>query len=197
VILLNGPVKEIVSVTLTQSCGATQTPITDWCLNTAWSVNLCCSSSSGYSSNPAWNCGCSDTAVRIDYHTQSILPPGTQGQLIWLAEQYVKAASGKACALPERVTNISRQGVSWSLLDPQDFLDKRYTGTRLDQWLMTARAVYPPSRLIDPLKSCRLFSEKLSCGEAPFVEAGEYGYGTYGDGLYGYGTLPPSRRMFA
>jgi hypothetical protein len=46
-----------------------------------------------------------------------------------LAEELDKAAEGSsACKLPQRVTNISRQGMSMTLLDPQDFLQDGRTG---------------------------------------------------------------------
>lgn len=32
------------------------------------------------------------------------------------------------CSLPERVTSINRQGASWTLIDPQTFIDKGRTG---------------------------------------------------------------------
>ncbi len=45
-----------------------------------------------------------------------------------LATEMVKACVGADCRLPQRVTNIVRQGVSMTLLDPQDFLTENRTG---------------------------------------------------------------------
>jgi len=45
-----------------------------------------------------------------------------------LACELVKACTGADCDLPQRVTNIARQGVSLTLLDPQDFLSEGRTG---------------------------------------------------------------------
>ena len=46
-----------------------------------------------------------------------------------LADQYLLAMTGSEdCELPQRVTQVSRQGMSWTLLDPQDFLEKGRTG---------------------------------------------------------------------
>jgi hypothetical protein len=52
------------------------------------------------------------------------------GQIaLWLA-------GSKDCKLPERVTSISRQGVTMTVLDPADFLDKGRTGIApVDLWL--------------------------------------------------------------
>ena len=39
-----------------------------------------------------------------------------------------RSSRGGDCSLPERVTSVSRQGMSWTLLDPQDFLESGRTG---------------------------------------------------------------------
>lgn len=55
-----------------------------------------------------------------------------------LATELVKSCVGETCALPERVTNISRQGVDMTLLDPQQFLTEGRTGLYLpDLFLST------------------------------------------------------------
>jgi hypothetical protein len=49
-----------------------------------------------------------------------------------LANQIIYAVTGSdQCRLPDRVTSISRQGVSWTIIDPQDFLDQGRTGLYL------------------------------------------------------------------
>lgn len=45
-----------------------------------------------------------------------------------LACEIAKSMSGQNCALPERVTNVTRQGVSVSVVAPEDFLDSGRTG---------------------------------------------------------------------
>jgi hypothetical protein len=81
----------------------------------------------------ATGCGCECwdicCGLRVDYAYG--MPPPAAG--IWavkaLAEQICLSMSGSSdCRLPERVTSVSRQGVSYSILDPQDFLDKGRTG---------------------------------------------------------------------
>ena len=57
--------------------------------------------------------------------------PPTLGKMAarTLAIEFVKLWNGHDdCALPQRVTSISRQGVSYTLLDSQDFIDDMRTG---------------------------------------------------------------------
>lgn len=46
-----------------------------------------------------------------------------------LANEFLKASvNADDCQLPDRVTSVSRQGISFSILDPQDFLTDGRTG---------------------------------------------------------------------
>ncbi len=46
-----------------------------------------------------------------------------------LANELVLAAEGDdSCSLPSGVTSVSRQGISFEIFDPQDFMDKGHTG---------------------------------------------------------------------
>lgn len=47
-----------------------------------------------------------------------------------LACEYAKACLGQACALPGRVTNVARAGVTVSMLDVETLLDKGLTGIK-------------------------------------------------------------------
>ena len=58
-------------------------------------------------------------------------PPPTAGRAAAriLATELVKLYEGDdTCALPQRVTNVSRQGVSYTILDNQDFIQEMRTG---------------------------------------------------------------------
>lgn len=58
-----------------------------------------------------------------------------------LTAELVKANSGDAgCRLPKRVTSVSRQGVSWTLLDPQDFLEQGRTGIYEIDLILSSRS---------------------------------------------------------
>jgi hypothetical protein len=80
---------------------------------------------------------CDDVEVTYSYGTA----PPALGRIAAkaLADQYLLAMAGDdECALPQRVTQISRQGMSWTLLDPQEFLDKGRTGIyQVDLFLAT------------------------------------------------------------
>jgi hypothetical protein len=157
------PVTDIKSVIRIRRCGVESGDVPDWCWKSSQEISVCC----GGCGFTQFACGCDDNVVRIVYEIGSNLPPGTESLTAWLATEFGKAASGQACALPERITNITRQGVSWTVLDPQDFLDKGFTGmSRIDAWLAPVKMTLGGT-LIDPLTSHRLFSTKVDCPEPP------------------------------
>jgi len=69
-------------------------------------------------------------------------PPPTAGRAAAriLATELVKLYEGDdTCALPQRVTSVARQGVSYTVLDNQDFIDELKTGMyAVDLFLRTA-----------------------------------------------------------
>lgn len=162
-VLRQGPINVIARIEALSLCTQTAPRLldstTDWCWRGDSRVSFCCS-------DDIYKrlCSCREDAVRVYYQLKSTLPPGTQAKVIWLAEQYLLAASGKACALPERVTNITRQGVSWTMLDPMDFLGAGLTGVgRIDTWLSVVRREHPSASMFDPYLSDRLRSRVVSC----------------------------------
>ena len=68
--------------------------------------------------------------VDVDYTYGVVeLPAILRRAVDVMAEQIVLAdADSDNCKIPERVTSVSRQGVSWTLIDPQDFLQDGRTG---------------------------------------------------------------------
>lgn len=71
--------------------------------------------------------------VVVEYVYGSTNPPALAVRAIKvLAYELLIASGAKGNAIesriPERVTSISRQGVSWTMIDPQDFLDQGRTG---------------------------------------------------------------------
>lgn len=78
--------------------------------------------------------------VEVTY-TYGTVPP-TAGRMAarTLAIEFAKLWSDdETCALPQRVTSISRQGVSYTLLDSQDFIQEIRTGVyAVDLFLKTA-----------------------------------------------------------
>jgi hypothetical protein len=79
-------------------------------------------------------------------------PPPAAGRLAAkiLATEFINYWDGNDCALPDRVTSISRQGVSYTVLDNQDFLENMRTGIyAVDLFLKTANptGALAPSRV--------------------------------------------------
>lgn len=77
----------------------------------------------------------------ITYTHGMPVPAGGAHALATYACEIAKACAGGPCKLPARVTNLTRDGVTMTLLDPLDFLDDGLTGLPLvDVWV---RAVNP------------------------------------------------------
>lgn len=165
------PVTEVVQVSTIDMCGGAVAAtgvgdiITGWCYQGASEIRVCCNGTPTYGST---GCGCNPegSVVRVHYSTGNNLPPGADRAAFRLAEEYVKAYQGLACALPERVTSITRQGASWTILDPQDFLQDGLTGIGpIDQWLATVGLRNRWIEFTDPLRSVPLVaSTQVGCG---------------------------------
>lgn len=169
------PVLEIVAVSRVPACDSNVDPtalgtvVEGWCFNGSDEVKVCCNSSGGGANFfGGAGCGCGvDSVVRVHYRVGNNLPPGAPAHTLRLAEEYVKASEGQDCALPERVTSINRQGASWTILDPQDFLKDGLTGIGpIDAWLAQVGLRSRWAAFIDPLRSVPLVSSTLvGCGD--------------------------------
>jgi hypothetical protein len=94
-----------------------------------------------------------DGAFAVTYVQGIPVPPGGRYAAGAYACQLLAACTGGECQLPARVTNIVRQGVSMTLLDPMEFLDKGRTGVAVtDTWLMSVNpyGLREPSRVYSP-----------------------------------------------
>jgi hypothetical protein len=69
--------------------------------------------------------------IEVTYTYGSPPPAAGKAAARILALEIVKSFSGATSALPSRVTSISRQGVTYTILDDQDFLDNMRTGIYL------------------------------------------------------------------
>lgn len=78
--------------------------------------------------------------VEITYTYGTQPPSAGRSAARLLATELVKLYEGDdTCALPQRVTNVSRQGVSYTVLDNQDFIQEMRTGLyAVDLFLKTA-----------------------------------------------------------
>jgi hypothetical protein len=92
--------------------------------------------------------------AEITYTYGSRPPVAGERAARYLANQLVHSWSGDGeCELPERVTSVSRQGVSYQLLDNQSFLDDARTGIYMVDLFL--KAVNPdkarkPARVFSP-----------------------------------------------
>lgn len=70
-----------------------------------------------------------------------------------MAQELVRGWAGDECLLPDRVTNVSRQGISFTVIDPQDFLDDGRTGVyEVDLFLRASNPdkARKPARIFSP-----------------------------------------------
>jgi hypothetical protein len=163
------PVAEVLAVSRIDLCadavGATGVGslISSACHMGGGQVRVCGSSNSF----GVCGCGADGSIIRVHYKTSNNLPPGADRAVLRLADEYLKSYKGEKCSLPERVTSVSRQGASWTILDPQDFLQDGLTGIGpIDQWLAIVGLRSRWAQLVDPLKSVPLVSSTLyGCGE--------------------------------
>jgi hypothetical protein len=175
--LAQWPVDEVLSVSGIPDCtsGAGGDALAGWCYIGKGEIAL----PAGYI--PSSACPPSAGHVRVRYRTAPNVPFGTERAVMRLADEYLKAMYGQpGCKLPERITSVTRQGVSWTVLDPLDFMQKGLTGIgTIDHWLSVANG-RGPAHMTDPLLRGRVMSSKqLGCGEeceAPLavVDLGPY-----------------------
>jgi hypothetical protein len=90
----------------------------------------------------------------VSYRTGNAVPAGGRMAVTDLAGQLWKACQDrKNCSLPERVTSVVREGITYTLLDNLDVFERGRTGlSRVDMWLASVNpysargsmAVYSP-----------------------------------------------------
>lgn len=71
--------------------------------------------------------GYCDRTADVTY-TYGAPPPGYIQTAIDVLATELLASDSPTCRLPDRVTSVSRQGLSWTVIDPQEFLDQGRTG---------------------------------------------------------------------
>lgn len=115
---------------------------------------------------------CSDLEITYTYGAEP--PQAGRRAAILLGNQLLKARiRPDECELPSRVTSISRQGISMTMLDPQDFLDDGRTGLyEVDLFL---KAVNPDKARV----RSRVFSPDVKYGGEQISEAVVHGASEY------------------
>lgn len=83
---------------------------------------------------PEWT---AEGTFAVTYWYGNPVPSAGRRAVALLACELWKACQGdESCKLPARVQNITREGVSYTMVDPQDFLTEGRTGiTDVDMWL--------------------------------------------------------------
>jgi hypothetical protein len=178
------PVDEVLSVSAIPGCtppGDEGTSLAGWCYVGKGEILL----PSGYA--PSSLCPPSAGHVRVRYRTKPNVPFGTERAVMRLADEYLKAFLGQSCRLPERITSVTRQGVSWTVLDPMDFMQKGMTGLgAVDHWLSVANG-RGPAHMTDPLLRGRVMrSVQTGCGEGCQAPLEVVDYGPYNPGELPY-----------
>lgn len=98
---------------------------------------------------------CSGPIISITYTVGSNLPPGTILATETLAGEWVAARLGKECRLPDRITQVTRSGTSWTVFDPTDIIANGKSGIpEIDTWLavVNPKAQKQLARVVDPGK---------------------------------------------
>jgi hypothetical protein len=151
------PLKEIIGVArLLPDCSESPVDITGWCISghSVYFNPVHCDLGSWYIDA----CTCAPVngeALRLTYAFGSTVTASAQRAVLYLARQlWLECHPGQGeCELPERVTSVNREGLSYTIFDPMTFLDQGRTGLpRVDLWLASVNpskakrrsAVYTP-----------------------------------------------------
>lgn len=93
-------------------------------------------------------------AFSILYWRGVPVPPGGRRAVALLACEIWRACQGsESCALPRRVETVQREGVTYTMVDPLDFLNRGRTGlTEVDMWLgaVNPSRAHSPSAVLTP-----------------------------------------------
>jgi hypothetical protein len=97
---------------------------------------------------------CIAMCARVTYIYGVNPPAGGRAAAVKLAEQLLFSwTASDECRLPQRITNVTRQGISWTILDPQDFLNDGRTGIfEIDLFLKSVNPDHArrPARVFSP-----------------------------------------------
>lgn len=153
-----GPVRNVLTVEKIAEDCAPVLVLDGWCLS---GDSLFARESSGgdggggaFGSLTQWWCGTRDQAqvLRVTYQFGSTITTSARRAVLWLAHQFWLESSGcdecGECELPERTTSITREGIGYTMLDPQSFLSEGKTGIpKVDLWISTVN----PRRSLRPV----------------------------------------------
>jgi hypothetical protein len=128
------PRPDVVAITAVTLDGAA---FTDWALDGSWLART---------DGQTWPV-CRDR-TSVTYTFGRTPPDAGKAAAVELASELGRAASNnpdQPCQLPKRLQSVSRQGISYAVLDDLDFLDKGMTGLfSVDLWI---KSVNPKGRM--------------------------------------------------
>lgn len=86
-------------------------------------------------------------AFTIVYQPGELLPVAGRLAAGELACEYARACTGAACALPQQLQSLSRNGVEVQIVDPNAILEQGLTGNaRVDLWIKAVNPFRRPAR---------------------------------------------------
>lgn len=93
-----------------------------------------------------------DNTFEIEYKRGVPVPIGGQVAAGLLAIEFFKGANNDpSCALPQRLTSLTRQGVSMDIMDGFEDIEKGTTGIwMVDSWVQSVTKPRTPSRVYSP-----------------------------------------------
>lgn len=144
------PVQDVLSVVRLLSDCTESVDIDGWCVfgQSIYFSDTGCSLSSYYQVV----CGCTSSLVeslRVEYTFGSTVTDAAERAVLYLAHQlWLECHPGQGeCELPERITQVNREGLSYTVFDPAEYLQQGKTGVpRVDLWLASIN----PSRSLRP-----------------------------------------------
>jgi hypothetical protein len=120
----------------------------------SWDYGVIGAAFAGIGSRPMADIVPVQISIRIDYDYASTITPGAKRAVLEYArELWLSIYDSDSCALPERVTSVTREGLSIQLLTPTDYIDKGKVGLpRVDTWLaqVNPRRSHRPAAVYTP-----------------------------------------------
>lgn len=111
-------------------------------------------------------CELNHALLEVVFSVESTLPPGARRVAKKYAIELAKSGAGQPCELPQRMSTVTRQGVSWTIMNPGDHLTNGLTGVdTVDGWIATARRGLG-GVIIDPLQGSVISCVKYCCDVA-------------------------------
>lgn len=155
------PVDEVISVSFYNACSGVRRPL-DVCER---GNGLICLPKNGLCDAWIASCACEEPQIIVEYSTKSNLPLGAPRAVGRVADEFYKQSTGQPCSLPERITSVNRQGVSWSIADIQAYVEKGTTGIdAVDHWITRINGPLNAALIDTQTAGVLIESRNIGCG---------------------------------